>query len=153
MELSTARKLIEECLRRMDSLYGQAVFDEWAILTLKDRPTKSPFDQAQGAGPRAAVVAYSGPRVENFRDEVRKDAGPLCALASARPVHEGDFEFALDAAGTHLDAFMRLGPVSYLVCNHTGKTMEEIRREPRWVKAQGEFFQLGEKFRADALVP
>ncbi len=63
----------------------------------------------------------------------------------------GDFEFATDAAGTHYDVCMQIGPASFLVCNHTSRAMAEIRRDPQWLKAQAIFFNLSEKFRADPL--
>jgi hypothetical protein len=63
----------------------------------------------------------------------------------------GDFEFAPDAAGTHFDACLRLGAASYLICNHTTKSMAQIRQSPNWLAAQKPFVELSEKFRADPL--
>ncbi len=48
----------------------------------------------------------------------------------------GDFAFAQDAKGTGFDACIRLGPTSYLFCNNTSKSMEEIRKSPLWLAAQ-----------------
>ena len=95
--------------------------------------------------------AYVGPRVESFRASVAMDAEPLRALTAGRPLVPGDFEFSPDAAGPRYDAFLKLGPASFLVCNHTAKAMAEIRADPRWLKAQKVFFELSEKFRADPL--
>jgi hypothetical protein len=56
-----------------------------------------------------------------------------------------------DAADTCYDAFMKIGPGSYLVLNHTVKTMNEIRADAKWLNAQAVLFELSEKFRADPL--
>ncbi len=64
----------------------------------------------------------------------------------------GDLVFALETGGTRYDAFLRLGDSSYLVYNHTTKSMAEIRANPGWLMAQAVLFDLGEKFRVDPLV-
>jgi hypothetical protein len=139
MDLPTARQHIQASLERMTALYGRPVFDEWAVLSL--------------AGKHGGVLAYAGPRVENFRSHVAGDAGPLRELTAGRPLAAGDFEFAPEAGGTRYDALLKLGATSFLVCNHTAKTMVEIRADPRWLKAQAAFFELSERFRADPLTP
>lgn len=118
--------------------YLQPVFDEWAILSMTAK--------------HGGVIAYSGPRVESFRSQVPADAEPLRAAAAGQTLSEGDIEFAIDASGPHYDAFMKVGAASYLICNHTTKSMADIRSDPRWLKAQAVFFELSEKFRADPLV-
>jgi hypothetical protein len=138
MDLATARRHIQDSLGRMNALYGRPVFDEWAVLSL--------------AAKHGGVLAYAGPRVESFRVHVAEDAGPLREATAGRPFAEGDFEFAPEAGGTRYDALLKVGATSFLVCNHTGKTMLEIRADPRWLKAQTVFFELSEKFRADPLV-
>jgi hypothetical protein len=120
----------------MDALYLRPVFDEWAILS----PTT-----------KTGVLAYSGPRGESFRQQLPTDTEPLRAMVSGRPLEPGDFEFASEAEGTRYDACMKLGGKSYLVCNHTARAMAEIRRDPKWLKAQAVFFELSQKFRADPL--
>lgn len=137
MDLAAARQLIEASLARMDALYRRPMFDEWAILS---------------AGAQPGVLAYAGPRPETFRRELPTDSGPLRALIAGRELGEGDFEFATEAGGTHHDACMKLGPASFLVCNHTARAMAEIRQDPQWLKAQAEFFALSERFRVDPLV-
>lgn len=137
MDLETARRLIQTYLDRMRASYRQPLFDEWAVLGV-----------TAGAG---SVVAYGGPRPEQFRRNVPKDAEPLRARTSGKQLAEGDIEFVADAAGTQYDAFMKLGPTSYLVLNHTGKTLTEIRTDPKWLGAQAVLFELSEKFRADPL--
>jgi hypothetical protein len=136
MDLETARRHISSALARMGAAYGQPLFDEWAVL---------------GLGGQHGVLAYTGPRPDRFRREMPDDAGPLRTEAAAQPTGVGDIVFALEAGGTRYDAFLRLGEASYLVCNHTGKTMAEIRANPGWLKVQPLLFELGEKFRADPL--
>ena len=121
----------------MNTAYGQPVFDEWAVL---------------GLGGNKGVLAYNGPRPDKFRREMPDDAAPLRAEAAGQPSGVGDLVFALEAGGTRYDAFLRLGEASYLVCNHTAKTIAEIRANPGWLKVQPILFELGEKFRADPLV-
>ena len=137
MELAAARIHIQAALTRMGVVFGQPVFDEWAIL---------------GLGGNGGVHAYVGPRPDRFRKQLPDDAAPLRAEAAAQQSGVGDIVFALEAQGTRYDAFLRLGESSYLVCNHTTKTMAEIRTNPGWIKVQPILFELGEKFRADPLV-
>jgi len=119
----------------MNAAYGRLLFDEWAVL-----------------GGNRGVLAYAGPRPDRFRRQVPDDAAPLRAEAATQPSAVGDIVFALEADGTRYDAFVRLGDTSYLVCNHTARTMAEIRADPGWLKVQPVLFELGEKFRVDPLV-
>ena len=138
MTLESARPLITAALARMAALYGRPVFDEWVVISLG----------AEAGG----ILAYAGPRAESFRKSFAADAEPLRAAMAEKNYEVGDFEFAADSAGPRHDASLRLGGASYLVCNHTGRSMAEIRADPRWLKAQAAFFELAEKFRADPLV-
>lgn len=138
MDLATARQHIQSSFERMRALYLKPVFDEWVILGL-------------GAGHRG-VLAYNGPRPEGLRAQLADDVEPLRALADGRHFEVGDFDFALEATGPRYDALIKVGETSFLVCNHTARTMTEIRADTRWLKAQTAFFDLTEKFRADPLV-
>ena len=137
MDLATARHHIHATLERMRASYLQPVFNEWAILAAP----------ANAGG----VVAYSGPRPDEFRRRLPEDAAPLRAITAGKIFAEGDLEFVPDAADTHYDAFMKIGAASYLVLNHTTKTMNEIRADAKWLKAQAALFELSEKFREDPL--
>ena len=137
MDLETARRNIEVAVDRMRACYLQPVFDEWAILSLSPK----------GGG----ILAYQGPRPDLFRRNVREDAEPLRAVAAGVDFSEGDIEFVPDAADTRYDAFMKVGPTSYVILNHTVKTMTEIRRDAKWLGAQSVLFELSEKFRSDPL--
>jgi hypothetical protein len=138
MTTAEALTLIRFQIERMNALYGRPVFDEWALLGL-------------GARGQAVVLGYEGPRAKSFADTVAEDAAALRAAQAKREYHAGDFEFVHEEAGAGLDAFLRVGQAAYLVCNHTGKAMADIRREPRWRQAQVAWFDLAEKFRADPL--
>lgn len=137
MDLDTARRHIQNTFDRMRAVYLKPVFDEWAILAVPAR-----------AG---GILAYHGPRAENFRRNLPEDAEPLRARAAGKDFTEGDIEFVPDAADTYYDAFMKIGPASYLVLNNTVKTMNEIRTDSKWLGVQALLFELSEKFRADPL--
>ncbi len=136
MDHAAARTLITAAIARMNTAYGQVVFDEWAVL---------------GLGGKGGVHAYTGPRPDRFRRQMPDDAAPLRAEAASQPSHVGDIVFTLAGHGPRYDAFMRLGAASYLVCNHTTKSMADIRANPGWLQVQPILFELGEKFRADPL--
>ncbi|MDO8543720.1 MAG: hypothetical protein Q7S40_25035 [Opitutaceae bacterium] len=137
MDLDTARRHIQASLERMRVAYLQPVFDEWAIL---------------GVAPKTGgVLAYFGPRPDAFRRALTDDAEPLRALTAGKSFTEGDLEFVPDAVKTRYDAFMKIGASSYLVLNHTVRSMEEIRGDAKWLNAQAMLFDLSEKFRADPL--
>jgi hypothetical protein len=137
MDLETARRQISTAFERMRASYLKPVFDEWAILSLSPK----------GGG----VLAYSGPRAEGFRRALSEDAEPLRARTAGKQFADGDIEFVADAADTRYDAFIKLGPTSYLILNHTVRAMTEIRADTKWLAAQAVLFELSEKFRADPL--
>lgn len=138
MDLATARQHITASFERMHALYSKPVFDEWVIL--------APGAKSSG------ILAYTGPRVEEFRKKLQDDVVPLLTQVDGRPLETGDFEFTLDGGGTRHDVMLKLGANSYLVCNNTAKSMVEIRADARWLKAQAAFVDLSEKFRVDPLV-
>lgn len=139
MELQVARQNIHTSLARMRAIYGEQLFDEWAIL-------------AAGAKQRG-ILAYDGPRIEAFSATFQADIAPLRDQLTGNALTDGDFAFAPDAYGTRHDAVMRTGPGSYLILNNTIKSMREIRANPLWLKAQAVFVELSEKFQADPLGP
>jgi hypothetical protein len=138
MTLAAAEALISRQLLRMNALYLQPLFDEWAIL---------------GLGPAgAAVRAYQGPRAEAFRARLVADSAALRAVMGRRSYEVGDFEFVQTAAGEGYDACLKVGDASYLVCNNLSATMGYLRQDPQWLKVQVVWFELAEQFRTDALV-
>jgi len=137
MNLDTARTAIISALGRMTALYQQPVFDEWILVKL--------------ATEQGAILAYSGPRAETYQRKFKEDILPLRAELEQQKLGVGDFAFVHDATGTRFDACVRLGPAAYLFCNHTEKTMEDIRANPLWREAQAPFAKLSQLFGADPL--
>ncbi len=137
MNLSDARSLITRCAERMNTLGGDVVFDEWAVITLGQ--------------PGAKLAAYQGPRIESFRVRFNADIRPLQAELEGRMLEVGGFAFVAEAPGTAYDACVRIGPRAYLWWNNTRATMEEIRARGSWLPAQKVFVDLCETFRHDPL--
>lgn len=137
MKLDPATTLITAALGRMNALYNKTVFDEWVLVSLQAN--------------RGSILAYHGPRPESYRRQFTADIAPLRAEMEGKRFAVGDFEFAPEAAGTRFDGCIRIGETGYLICNHTGKSMAEIRRDPSWLQAQKAFVELSEKFRRDPL--
>ena len=137
MKLAAATDLITAALGRMNALYNQTVFDEWVVIAL----------HPDGG----SILAYRGPRAESYRRQFAADIGPLRAEMAGKHFAVGDFEFAPAAVGTRYDACLRISETGYLIGNHTGKSMAEIRQDARWLQAQKAFVELSSKFRADPL--
>ena len=121
----------------MDSRYGTTVFDEWAIVSLVEN--------------KARVLAYIGPRNDEFLANFVKDLGNLRAELHAEKYSVGDFEFSRHGVGTGHEAFMVLGPGLYLICNNTRESMDSIAKNPRWLNAQVSFAELSDHVRGDPL--
>ena len=124
---------ISSAMARMSALYGRTVFDEWIVVRF-------------GAS-TATVEHYEGPRLADCLASFAKDVAPLRSEASDRAHEPGDFDFARAAAGTNFDALLKLGTHAFLFCNNTTSTMEQIRANPAWLKAQVPFANLSEHFR------
>ena len=138
MKLEEAVVVITKYSERMNALYGSVVFDEWAIVSFADKTGR--------------VLAYSGPRKENFQANFSADIETLKSELLATGQQTGDFDFARHGGGTRFDAFMVLGGGLFLICNNTTQSIHEITKDSRWLGAQVPFAELTEKFRADPLV-
>jgi hypothetical protein len=119
----------------MNTRYGAAVFDEWAVISMRDKGGR--------------LSAYSGPRKEDFQKSFATDFGALREGLASRPLGVGDFEFARHGSGTRFDAFLVLGDGHYLICNNTRSSMDLITKEPRWLGAQVPFVELSDKIRVN----
>jgi hypothetical protein len=128
---------IKTCARQMDSRYGKAVFDEWAIVSLVEN--------------KARVLAYIGPRNDQFLANFVKELGALREELHTGKYGVGDFEFARHGVGTDHEVFMVLGTGLYLICNNTQESMDSIARNSRWLDAQIPFAELSEKIQAHPL--
>lgn len=138
MKLEDAIVLITKYSDRMNALYSRVVFDEWAIIFFQ--------------GEKGTIVAYSGPRKENFQANFSADVETLRSELLETPHETGDFEFARHGLGTRFDAFMVLGPNLFLICNNTTDSIAGLTKDPRWLAAQVPFAELTEKFRANPLI-
>lgn len=138
MKLDDAIALIKAHAEQMNDRYGSTVFDEWAIVSFKDKTGR--------------VLTYRGPRKEDFQKNFGSDLETLRSQVLTTKHETGDFEFARHGSGTHFDAFMVLGNELYLICNNTAKSINNITKDPRWIGAQVPFAELTEKFRGNPLV-
>ncbi len=138
MTLQEARGAIDDCAANMNSRSGEIVFDEWAVVALAK------------VGPK--LVAYEGPRIEQFRTRFKADIRPLQSEMEGRRLGVGDFAFANAAAGTAYDACVCIGPLVYLWWNHTKAPINDLRATGAWLPVQKHFAALCETFRADPVV-
>lgn len=137
MDLSTARTTITQALERMGAAYYRDVFDEWAIVAIGAK--------------HGGLIAYHGMRAADFVRNFQSDVLLLRRALESRPLGAGDFDFVARADGTQHDVGLKIGSDSYLILNHTAKTMAEIRADPRWPHAEPFFTALAERFRDDPL--
>ena len=122
----------------MDARYGRIVFDEWAVISLLAN--------------KARVLAYIGPRNDDFLKNFVKDLGVLRAGLLTESYGAGDFEFARHGIGTGFESFLVLGTGVYLICNNTHESMDSITKNPRWLEAQVPFAELADKVRTHPVV-
>ena len=138
MTLDEVKSLIKVCATQMDAHYGKTVFDEWAVISLAEN--------------KARVLAYVGPRNDDFLKNFANDLGSLRAELLDTNYGTGDFAFARHGVGTLFEAFMVLGSAIYLICNNTHQTMDAIAKDPKWLNAQVPFAELGDKLRMNPLL-
>ena len=139
MTLENAWKSILHCADEMNSRYRDVVFDELAIVSIDDS--------------QARTLSYQGPRREEFANSFPADSAGLrkTVRQGGQQYEAGDFEFDHDGNGTGFEAFMLLGQGLALICNNTGKSMDGISSNPRWLEAQVPFAELSDTFRGNPL--
>jgi hypothetical protein len=137
MTLDEMTEQIKACASLMNSRYGAVVFDEWAVVSLAEN--------------KARVMAYTGPRNDDFLKNFAKDLGTLRAELFDGRYGPGDFEFSRHGVGTGIEAFLVLGTSIYLMCNNTTQTMDAIAKNPRWLVAQVPFVEFAERVRTHPL--
>ncbi len=137
MKLEALEGQIKACVEQMNTRYGSVVFDEWAVVSLAEN--------------KARVLAYTGPRNDDFLKNFVRDLGSLRAELLAGSYGPGDFEFARHGVGTGIEVFLVVGCGQYLIFNHTRESMDGIAKNPRWLGAQVPFVELAEKVRANPL--
>ena len=138
MTLDEANKRVRGCAERMNKLYRNVVFDEWAIVSLEQHKVK--------------ILAYLGPRKDDFQKNFAVDVQELRGELLNDQHTNGDFEFAHHGFGTKVEAFMVVGDGLYLICNNTTQAMDGIAKDPLWLSAQVPFVELSDGFRSDPLV-
>lgn len=126
---------IKACAEQMNARYGGVVFDEWAVVSLAEN--------------KARVLAYTGPRNDDFLKNFVRDLGSLRSALLGGQYGAGDFEFARHGVGTGIEAFLVLGNGLYLICNNTRETMDGIAKNPRWLGAQVPFAEFADKVRVN----
>jgi len=137
MTIEEAISQVKSCAKKMDSRYGKVVFDEWAIVSLAEN--------------KARVLAYLGPRNDDFLKNFAADIGGLRKELHDAQYGVGDFAFERHGVGTGFEAFMVLGFGIYLICNNTRESMDGIAKDPRWLDAQVPFAELSDKVRPNPL--
>lgn len=138
MNLADARTLVASTFARMEAAYGEAVFNEWVLVSMR-----------AGGG---AILAYGGPRADKYKLHFTRDLTSMTAELADQKLGVGDFAFANDASGTHYDGCLRLGESSYLFANHLTRTMTDVRANPLWLNAQKAWVEMSQRFAADPLV-
>ena len=128
---------IKACADQMNSRYGGVVFDEWVVVSLAEN--------------KARVLAYTGPRNDDFLKNFARDLGSLRAALLGGQYGPGDYEFARHAVGTDIEAFLVLGSGLYLICNNTRESMDGIAKNPRWLGAQAPFAEFADRVRIQPL--
>jgi hypothetical protein len=137
MTLDEAKTRIKTCAAQMNARYGKTVFDEWVVVSLAEN--------------RARVLAYVGPRNDDFLKNFANDLGSLRSELLGTDYGVGDFAFARHGTGTRYEAFMVLGLAIYLICNNTSESMDTIAQNPKWLNAQEPFAELGDHLRMSPL--
>lgn len=137
MTLEPAIQTIRTHIGQMTALYHKAVFDEWAVLATE--------------GAKGRILAYEGPRPEDFTASFAVDLQAFGAELLRLPHAPGDYDFSRHATGTFFDAYLVLGDGVFLICNNTTQSMTGITQDPLWLKAQVPFVEMSEHFRADPL--
>ncbi len=138
MTPAEAYSTISAAMARMSTLYGRTLFDEWVVVRL-------------GAN-TATVEHYEGPRLADCLAFFARDVAMLRREASDRAHVPGDFDFARAASGTQFDALLQIAADTYLLCNNTSLSMEQIRARPEWLQAQVPFVSLCDRFRSTPVV-
>src|SRR5271156_1074118 len=138
MTLDEAKILIKTCAGQMDARYGKSVFDEWAVISLAEN--------------KARVLAYVGPRNDDFLKNFANDLGSLRVELLDANYGTGDFAFARHGTGTRFEAFMVLGSAIYLICNNTRESMDTITNDSLRLKTQGPVAEISDKLRINPLL-
>jgi len=138
MTLDESIELINTTAERMNQLYRDRVFDEFAVVALVQN--------------KARLLKYIGPRREEFQRNFLADIHEFKPELIANKHNIGDFEFSQSGFGTKVEAFLVLSDGIFLLCNHTSRSMADIARNPMWLSAQVPFVEMSDRFRSNPVV-
>ena len=149
MTLSETISYVREMLGRMNEVYGDTFFDEFAIMEFHAENR----EQRQAA--TFQIYHYEGPREERFHEDfVTDSAGIRNALTmhgDAWRKSGGQFNFTNHGAGEKFDVAMCLRPRIFLFCNNTKKSLAELRESPNWSAPVEVFLEISAEFTATPL--
>jgi len=137
MNVEKALELLGKTVERMAAMYGEPVFDEWALVSLAPEGFR--------------LIQYYGPRPENFTASFAEDFEALKKEFAAHVPRPGEFAFSHEGVRTGFDAFICAGDQLFLLFNNTTKSVPEIVRSAGWKSAQLAFVELYERFIKDPL--
>lgn len=129
--LAAAVEHITAQLQKMREAAGNhVIFDEFAIVRF--------------IGGKLRIEHYSGPRtLEEYRAGFTSDITPLRQdLLEARQEELGYFHFDQEAEGSAYDAFIKIGPETFLLLNNIELSMLQLRDSKNWLDAQEHFLRL-----------
>lgn len=132
MDLSAAQERIRKALNAMQACYRQPVFDEWAIVSIRE----GDFE----------VISYQG---ERDKKNLIRDVSSIYTQLTSKAHYPGEFDFTFDGHEELFDAYMAIGDCLFVLFNNTETSTAHITASPLWKKAQGEFVDLGDAFAAD----
>jgi hypothetical protein len=139
MNLETAIARIQKSFVKLNEAYGRPVFDELAIV------------QATGTA-SLTLHYYEGARENKFLNAMIEDSVALRNdVGDTLNNVGGEFGFTREGGGEGIDAYICLGPRVFLLCNNTKRSMTEVTKDSRWLKAQGEFLNASQFFAVDPL--
>ncbi len=135
MDTATAKEKIETALNRLQTVFVEPVFDEWALAERSPSGWK--------------ILEYGGPRKEAFFAEFSSDIAALRETLDPTQTMIGDFAFSHEGYGSGFDAHICAGQNLFILFNNTGKSTGEITSNPKWTSAQVHFSNLVELFISD----
>ena len=139
MNLEDSLEIILHNLELMNDKYGHTVFDEIAIVNLKDNHPEFYY--------------YKGPRGSSFSNEFMDNSCHIREeLKESHSNSGGEFYFTNEGAGVYIDACIRIGsPHVYLFCNNVKKSMVQIREDSNWEIAKPHFLEISLSFSLNPL--
>ena len=137
MNIPAAEDRIETALIRMESIVGEPVFNEWALVAKETSGWK--------------LLSYGGTRKNTFLAEFNNDVSALRNTLDPAESTIGDFAFSHEGFGSGFDAHICAGKNIFVLFNNTAKSTGEITANPKWTSAQIYFSELLEAFIADPI--